>query len=260
MSASGGVNDKYLERLARKDWFTNVQAPYFEQAVELLNAKVKSHYVRFFDATSNNIHLIENATALLQSERIQPDLVDRVLGQLEVTIREVTREIEAHTRAGTRLAEDNGVSLEAKFFQEPLKAKAKILSPIAFGYLDVLQKADRLILILESLRLRGVIKRPDCDRQIAHLGHRLKAVPRCAFELAVGLRHTARGEVSEISGQHASNQYSAGDGLTETAFGNIRRLNGAKRTSRPPERTNLSTASPPEGSTPTATTSAIEAG
>jgi len=192
MPSDVGVNQKYRERMARKDWFGNVQAPYLEQSTEFLNAKVKSHYVRYFDLTSINIHLIENAAALLQCAEIRSDLVDKLIDQVESVIRNVDSEIIAYTHAAMQIAENNGVKVSAKFFQEPLRVEVRLLSPICFCYLDALQKADGLILILENLRLRGVIKRGECDRQIAKVDHLLKAIQRTAFGLAVGLRRRAR--------------------------------------------------------------------
>lgn len=209
MPANDGVNAKYLDRIERKNWFSNVQAPYFEQTIELLNAKVKSHYVRFFDATSTNIHLIENASALLRSEQIRPETIERSLAQVESAIAAVSKEIESNANAASKLAEDNGLRADAKFFQEPLRVRAKILSPIGIGYLDLLHKADRLILVLESLRLRGVITRADADRQINYLGHRMKVVPRCAFALAIDLRKLAKGEASNMSSESGKSSHSA---------------------------------------------------
>jgi hypothetical protein len=63
MLANDGVNAKYLDSHGMQELVQ--QCP---------GAKVKSHYVRYFDATSTNVHLIENAIALLQPEQIQPDL------------------------------------------------------------------------------------------------------------------------------------------------------------------------------------------
>jgi hypothetical protein len=196
MPSDLGVNQKYRERMARKDWFGNVQAPYLEQSTEFLNAKVKSHYVRYFDLTSINIHFIENAAALLQCAEICSDLVDKLIDQVESVIRNVDSEIIAYTHAAMQVAENNGVKVSAKFFQEPLRVEVRLLSPICFCYLDALQKTDGLILILENLRLRGVIKRGECDRQIAKVDHLLKSIQRTAFGLGVGLRRRAGGSRS----------------------------------------------------------------
>jgi hypothetical protein len=187
-----GVNEKYQQKFARKDWFRNNQSAYIEVEVKFLNARVKSHFVRYFNPTSTNIHLIENACALLQSDVIKPEHIERFEVDLRDRMEAATSEIETNVAAGTKLAADNAVPLEVKFFQEPLKLTVKILSPLCYEYLDVLQKADRLIVILECLRIRGTIERKACEQQISRVHHVLDGIQRAAFQLAVGLRARSR--------------------------------------------------------------------
>jgi hypothetical protein len=186
--AADGVNAKYLQKIGRKDWFQNNQSAYFEVAVSFLNAKVKSHYARYFNPTSTNIHLIENACALLQSELIRPEHIEKFETEIRQRIEAAAKEIEANIAAGTQLADDNAIKVDVKYFQEPLQLTAKIISPLCYDYLDVLQKADRLIVILESLRLRAAIERKHCEQQIARVHHILNAVQKAAYQLAIGLR------------------------------------------------------------------------
>ena len=186
--AADDVNAKYLQKIGRRDWFKNNQAAYFEVAVSFLNAKVKSHYARYFNPTSTNIHLIENACALLQSDLIKPEHIEKFETELRERIDTAAKEIETNIAAGTQLADDNAIKADVKYFQAPLQLNAKIISPLCYEYLDVLQKADRLIVILESLRLRAAIERKHCEQQIARVHHILGAIQKAAFQLAIGLR------------------------------------------------------------------------
>ena len=197
VEAVTGVNEKYLQKLGRRDWFRNNQSAYIEVEVRFLNAKVKSHYVRYFNPTSTNIHLIENACALLQSDVIKPEHIEKFEADLRARMEAAASEIETNVAAGTTLAADNAVPLEVKFFQEPLKHTVKILSPLCYEYMDVLQKADRLIVILECLRIRGTIERRACEQQISRVHHVLDGIQRAAFQLAVGLRARSKTTVTE---------------------------------------------------------------
>jgi hypothetical protein len=197
VEAVTGVNEKYLQKLGRRDWFRNNQSAYIEVEVKFLNAKVKSHYVRYFNPTSTNIHLIENACALLQSDVIKPEHIEKFEADLRARMEAAASEIETNVAAGTTLAADNAVPLEVKFFQEPLKLTVKILSPLCYEYLDVLQKADRLIVILECLRIRGTIERKACEQQISRVHHVLDGIQRAAFQLAVGLRARSKAAQTE---------------------------------------------------------------
>jgi hypothetical protein len=200
VEAVTGVNEKYLQKLGRRDWFRNNQSAYIEVEVKFLNAKVKSHYVRYFNPTSTNIHLIENACALLHSDVIKPEHIEKFEADLRARMEAAASEIETNVIAGTKLAADNAVPLEVKFFQEPLKLTVKILSPLCYEYLDVLQKADRLIVILECLRIRGTIERKACEQQISRVHHVLDGIQRAAFQLAVGLRARSKAAPAEEIG------------------------------------------------------------
>ena len=182
------VNARYLQKIDRRDWFGNNQGAYIEVAVSFLNAKVKSHYARYFNPTSTNIHLIENACALLQSDLIKPEHIEKFETEIRQRIEAAAKEIETNIAAGTQLADDNAIKVDVKYFQAPLQLNAKIISPLCYEYLDVLQKADRLIVILESLRLRAAIERKHCEQQIARVHHILGAIQKAAFQLAIGLR------------------------------------------------------------------------
>jgi hypothetical protein len=192
-----GVNARYLAKLGRKDWFESNHGAYIEVEVQFRNAKVKGHYVRYFNPTSSNIHLIENACALLQSDFIKPEHIEKFETDLRARMDAAASEIETNVAAGTKLAADNAVPLEVKFFQEPLKLTVKILSPLCYEYLDVLQKADELIVILECLRIRGTIERKACEQQISRVHHVLDGIQRAAFQLAVGLRARSKTAAAE---------------------------------------------------------------
>jgi hypothetical protein len=195
--AADDVNARYLQKIDRRDWFGNNQAAYFEVAVSFLNAKVKSHYARYFNPTSTNIHLIENACALLQSDLIKPEHIEKFETEIRQRIETAAKEIEGNIAAGTQLADDNAIKVDVKYFQEPLQLTAKIISPLCYEYLDVLQKADRLIVILESLRLRAAIERKHCEQQIARVHHILVAIQKAAFQLAVGLRARSKEKMDD---------------------------------------------------------------
>lgn len=199
MNPVGCINDKYRARLARRDWYANVQAPYFEHAVDLVNAKIKSHYVRYFDLTSINIHLIENAPALLQSAMIKAELVETLTAQIEATVRNARTELSSLIARFGKVAEDNGVSAAPKFFQEPLRVAVRIVSPICIEYLEAIQEADEVILVVENLRLRGILHRGECDRTAATVDQLLKSVQRSAFGIAQGLRRRARSDADFLS-------------------------------------------------------------
>lgn len=193
METPSVVNEKYHRKITRRDWFKNNEAAYFEVPIALLHVRAKSHYARFFDITSTNIHLIENACALLQSPLIKPEHIAAMEKEIETRLSSAVEEIEKNITIGEQLAVNNAVSLDAKYFQEPLRVMARIISPLSYEYLDVIQKGDRSMSILENLRLRAVITRVHADQQINRVRHLLHTIQHGAYQLAIGLRARSRG-------------------------------------------------------------------
>lgn len=183
------VNFRYVARLARKDWLKNLQTAYFKHRVSLKHARTKSHFVRYFGVASRNVHFVEQlARTLLPAEfidRAEAELLERI----DTAMREVDKETE---RAHTLLAAE-GITALPEYVQAPLELEAKCTSPKMTRYLELIIKADRLLTVLEALRLAGAIGTNAYDRQVAIAVRRLVSVPRSALHVAVALRKRARG-------------------------------------------------------------------
>jgi hypothetical protein len=181
------VNDRYIERLARKDWLRNLQTAYFEQRVALRHARIKSHYVRYFEMTSKNVHFVEHlARQLVPAEvvaRAEAFLLDRLDSSMAEVDRETVR-IQGELQA-------EGVTALPTYIQAPLELDARCTSPKMARYLELLLKADRLFTMLEALRLAGAIPTDAYAHRCATVIARLVDVPRRALGVSVGLRKHA---------------------------------------------------------------------
>ena len=184
---SDSVNGRYLANLARKDWLKNLQTAYFRQRIALHHPRVKSHFVRYFGITSKNTHFIEQAARVL----LGAEAVDRAEAHLSERIDAAMKDIDGATVRAKTLLEAEGVTATPEYAQEPLDIEAKWTSPKMARYLELMIKADRLLTLLEALRLCGAITTNVYDRQVALVIRQLATVPRVALNLTMGLRKRA---------------------------------------------------------------------
>lgn len=181
------VNDRYFEQLARKDWLRNLQTAYFEQRVALKHARIKSHFVRYFDMTSKNVHFVEHLARQLLPAAFVASAEAFVLERINTSMAEIDKEtvrIQGELQA-------EGVTALPAYVQAPLQLDARCTSPKITRYLELLLKADRLFTMLEALRLAGAITSDTYDHRCAVIIARLVDVPRRALNTAVGLRKHA---------------------------------------------------------------------
>jgi hypothetical protein len=181
------VNDRYFEKLARKDWLRNLQTAYFEQRVALKHARIKSHFVRYFDMTSKNVHFVEHLARQLLPAAIVAAAEAFVIERIDTSMAEIDKEtvrIQGELQA-------EGVTALPAYVQAPLQLDARCTSPKITRYLELLLKADRLFTMLEALRLAGAITSESYDHRCAVIIARLVDVPRRALNTVVGLRKQA---------------------------------------------------------------------
>jgi hypothetical protein len=184
----GSVNDRYAERLARKDWLRNVQTAYFEQRVALRHARIKSHYVRYFDVTARHVHFIEHLarlavspTAAASAEALLAERLDRSM-----------RTLDEETARAQALMEAEGIAATPAYLQAPLALTVRCTSPRMSRYLELVLKADRVFALLEALRLAGVIATEAYNYRCAFVVRRLVIVARTASRTVVQLRKQAQ--------------------------------------------------------------------
>lgn len=181
------VNDRYFEQLARKDWLRNLQTAYFEQRVALKHARIKSHFVRYFDLTSKNVHFVEHLARQLLPAPFVASAEAFILERIDTSMAEIDKEtvrIQGELQA-------EGVTALPAYVQAPLELDARCTSPKITRYLELLLKADRLFTMLEALRLAGAITSESYDHRCAVIIGRLVDVSRRALNTAVGLRKHA---------------------------------------------------------------------
>jgi hypothetical protein len=181
------VNVRYIEKLARKDWLRNLQTAYFEHRVAFKHARIKSHYVRYFGLTSRNVHFVEHLARLLVPAEVVVQAERFILRRLDTSMREIDKE----TVRVQGLLQAEGVTALPEYIQAPLELDARCTSPKMTRYLELMLKADRLLTMLEALRLAGAVTTDGYDHRCAVIIARLMDVARTVVKVTIGLRKRA---------------------------------------------------------------------
>ena len=181
------ANLRYIRNLAKRDWLADLQTAYLKQRVSLRHARTKSHYVRYFGVAAINVHFIEQAART----RLGPEILEKAEALLLERLADSMKDIDHQTVRANTLLESEGITALPEYVQAPLEIEAKCTSPQITRYLELIVKADRLLTLLEALRLSGVVTTSAYDRQVGLVVKRLVSVARVARQLATGLRKRA---------------------------------------------------------------------
>lgn len=185
-----GINAKYYTRLGANDANTlaRIEGARDIEDCAFSHPKIKSHYVRYYSYTAYNLHFMEVHARSHERLREHPELIVQAEDMVAEVIRQACDEVTGLIAKSELVMTDNGVSHSVRYGGGPLLVPAEVVSPHCGTYLTLLMKADRLLGLLEYLRLRGYITNSACDREFARVDRLLKGVQRTALRLASGLR------------------------------------------------------------------------
>lgn len=146
-------------REANKRWMDHYSGPCLEIQVSLGSAPMARIFKRDFNMTSRNIYFISVLGRALLGDEESRKAEEYVANNLKNSI----REIEDMIRQAEVTVLNNAVSLAN--YQNPTVQPARITTPFAKQFTDLLVLADKYLLLLHSLWLNGVI---DNDQRGQH--------------------------------------------------------------------------------------------
>lgn len=138
-------------READKRWMEHYSGPCLEMKVSLGSAPMARIFKRDFNMTSRNIYFISVLGRALLGDEESRKAEEYVANNLKNSIREIDDMIK---QAEVTIL-NNSVSMAT--FQNPEASTAKITTPFAKQFIDLLLLADKHLLLLNSLWLNGAI-------------------------------------------------------------------------------------------------------
>jgi len=180
---------------AKKIWLDRFQGASLHVQAEFGNPLVQSAFRRSFYITARNAHFISVfGRALLGEDRVaQPEI--HVRNAFRNAIEDVDRKI----RAAEALLKDAAI-VELAAYALPRRADVQIITPVSRRHLELLEKADAFLLLVNTLWLHGRIDGTQRARSELEVKRKLRGVVSAARNMFIALRNEMNVKKTEESG------------------------------------------------------------
>lgn len=182
-TAADRVNAKIENRIATRDFLASLESAYVVRQTTINTPVIKRVYLRFFDPTQLNMHIISvyGRVGLSEEQVVQVEEgVRKSLADADAYLNEKLNECAA-------LFQANGISASAKHLA-PKQFDARVISPLSSKYLKLLVKADQLIAMIEVLVIEDIIRTTRGEMLIAEVRNRLRKIATSVRTIALGVR------------------------------------------------------------------------
>jgi len=186
MVDDGRINERILRKEATRDYLAKVESASKKIATRLRSPEIKRLFLRYFDSMQLNTHFISR----IARTKLPHEAIEKVEEQLARQLKEVTDEINTNIDSAELLLKSAGVAHTqlATYDVMPLDFDVKVISRFGRQYRELLEKADQLMPLLESLCIEDVITEREMDMRKAVIRKMIKRVVFGARTYANGLR------------------------------------------------------------------------
>jgi hypothetical protein len=189
----GGVNARILAKEAKAD-FRRVEAASLKIPTRFTSAEGKRFFARLFNTLQLNTHFI----SVIARTRLDHDDVAKIEDSIRVQMDAVADSLNKAIDAAEVLFKAHSITCTATYDTVPLDVDVHVLSSIGRRYLEVLNKLDQLMPLLQTLEIHEVITTQAVDLQRASLKRQVRDLANGARSLATGLRR--RMNATEVRG------------------------------------------------------------
>ncbi len=179
----GAVNDRILAKEVKAD-FRRVEAASVKLMTHFSSAEAKRLFVRFFSTLQLNSHFV----SVIARTKLKHDDVERVETALRDKLGSAAEELNRAIDGAEALFKANGITSFATYDTRPLEIEVGIISSNGRRYLEILNKFDQLMPLMQTLEIHEVITPRDTDIQRAGFKRTIRGVAITARSLASGLR------------------------------------------------------------------------
>ncbi len=198
-TAADRINAKIENRIAKRDFLSSLESAYIMRQTTINTPVIKRVYLRFFDPTQLNMHIISvyGRVGLTEEQVVQVEnAVRKSLDDTDAYLNERLHECDALFTA-------NGISATARHLA-PKQFEVRVISPLSNKYLKLLVKADQLIGMIEVLVIEDILKTTRGEMLIAEIRNRLRKVATGTRSLALGVRRMVQAQQQNSSAAAAS--------------------------------------------------------
>jgi hypothetical protein len=165
---------------AKADWLSKFNGAVLGVEVDLGSPLVRRVYHRTFDHVGRNAHFISVFGRVLLGEA----MVREPEQKLKERIEENTKALDRKMEGARAILMDAGIKTYAHF-NKPEPIKVSIISPIQKHYLNLLTKADELLVYLNTLWLHGEIDDTERSKREMEIKNFLRAVSSVSRKMRI---------------------------------------------------------------------------
>lgn len=179
----GAINARILAREAKVD-FRRVEAASLKVVTHLTSAEAKRMFVRMFSTLQLNSHFI----SVIARTRLDHADIEKIEAAMRQDMEAATDSLNQAIDGAEALFKANGISSVATYDAKPLEIEVGLLSSSGRRFLEVINKMDQLMPLLQTLEIHEVLTSHAVDVQRAAMKRQIRAIANSARRLATGLR------------------------------------------------------------------------
>lgn len=179
----GEVNQRILAKEVKAD-FRRVEQASVKLMTHFTSAEAKRLFVRFFSTLQLNNHFV----SVIARTKLKHEDVERVEAVIRDRLGAATEELNKAIDGAEALFKINGITSFATYDTKPLEIEVGIISSTGRRYLEILNKFDQVMPLLQTLEIHEVITAREADIQRAGFKRSIRGVAVAARNLATGLR------------------------------------------------------------------------
>lgn len=169
---------------ARRDWMEKFDGPVAVKNVVLGSPTVRHMHKRTFEHVGRNVHFISVFGRILAGEASIAPAEEEIYKRID----EVRTALERKISATEATLVDAKVNTTETSFNKKETIESKIIVPAQKKYLDILDLADRLMLLVNTLWLEGEISDKSKSKAEHDLKNLIRQIPSTTRKLRVYLQ------------------------------------------------------------------------
>jgi hypothetical protein len=211
------ANEQILRKEATRDHLAKVECASKKIATRLRSPEIKRLFLRYFHSVQLTAHFISR----IARAKLPHDVIEKGEEQLARQLKEVADEINTGIDQAELRLKSSGVARLARYDALPPDLDVKVISRFGRQYLELFEKADQLMPLLESLCIENFITAHDLDRKKAMIRKRIKQVVYAARTYKDDLRKRIIEPPAEADPHRTAQQERKAD--TDQGTSNVRR-------------------------------------
>lgn len=188
----GAINVRILAREAKVD-FRRIEAASLKVVTHLTSAEAKRMFVRMFSTLQLNSHFI----SVIARTRLDHADIEKIEAAMRKDMEAATDSLNQAIDGAEALFKAHGISSVATYDAKPLKIEVGLLSSSGRRFLEVINKMDQLMPLLQTLEIHEVLTTQAVDVQRAAMKRQIRAIANSARRLATGLRRRMNAMAAE---------------------------------------------------------------